>query len=552
MAGVPLLNGFLSKEMFFTETLQSDQLGALSWLLPLGATLGGVFSVAYSARFIHDVFFNGEPVNLPKFPPREPPRYMKIPVEILVALCVAVGVFPAITVAGLLAVAATATLGGTLPEYHLAVWHGLNIPLLMSVIAMVGGIAVYACRRRLFAWYAGLPEIDAKQVFEGAIQRLVRAAAAVTRHFQNGSLQGYVAWVLAMVAAVLVWQLPELDRVTGERAMLPVDGVSVLCALMLIAAALLTTVLHRQRMMAIISLSVVGLIVSLIFVRFSAPDLALTQLSVEVVSVLLMMLAMYFLPARAKADSNSLRVGRDVVLAGLIGTGVAVAALLVMTTDTATISPFFLENSVPGGGGTNVVNVILVDFRGFDTFGEITVLGIAALGIYALLSDLKLASAKYDPFGRPWAHDAHPLVLVTLSRPLLPLALMIAVYIFLRGHNLPGGGFVAGLITSVALLLQYVASGVTWVHKRIPGDYHPLVALGVLLAGLTGVASWAFDSPFLTSTFTHVHWPLVGDFELASAMLFDTGVFLTVVGATLLILANLGKLSLLDDKKETT
>ena len=552
MAGVPLLNGFLSKEMFFTETLQSDQLGALSWLLPLGATLGGVFSVAYSARFIHDVFFNGEPVNLPKFPPREPPRYMKIPVEILVALCVAVGVFPAITVAGLLAVAATATLGGTLPEYHLAVWHGLNIPLLMSVIAMVGGIAVYACRRRLFAWYAGLPEIDAKQVFEGAIQRLVRAAAAVTRHFQNGSLQGYVAWVLAMVAAVLVWQLPELDRVTGERAMLPVDGVSVLCALMLIAAALLTTVLHRQRMMAIISLSVVGLIVSLIFVRFSAPDLALTQLSVEVVSVLLMMLAMYFLPARAKADSNSLRVGRDVVLAGLIGTGVAVAALLVMTTDTATISPFFLENSVPGGGGTNVVNVILVDFRGFDTFGEITVLGIAALGIYALLSDLKLASAKYDPFGRPWAHDAHPLVLVTLSRPLLPLALMIAVYIFLRGHNLPGGGFVAGLITSVALLLQYVASGVTWVHKRIPGDYHPLVALGVLLAGLTGVASWAFDSPFLTSTFTHVHWPLVGDFELASAMLFDTGVFLTVVGATLLILANLGKLSMLDDKKETT
>ena len=552
MAGVPLLNGFLSKEMFFTETLQSDQLGALSWLLPLGATLGGVFSVAYSARFIHDVFFNGEPVNLPKFPPREPPRYMKIPVEILVALCVAVGVFPAITVAGLLAVAAAATLGGTLPEYHLAVWHGLNIPLLMSVIAMVGGIAVYACRRRLFAWYAGLPEIDAKQVFEGAIQRLVRAAAAVTRHFQNGSLQGYVAWVLAMVAAVLVWQLPELDRVTGERAMLPVDGVSVLCALMLIAAALLTTVLHRQRMMAIISLSVVGLIVSLIFVRFSAPDLALTQLSVEVVSVLLMMLAMYFLPARAKADSNSLRVGRDVVLAGLIGTGVAVAALLVMTTDTATISPFFLENSVPGGGGTNVVNVILVDFRGFDTFGEITVLGIAALGIYALLSDLKLASAKYDPFGRPWAHDAHPLVLVTLSRPLLPLALMIAVYIFLRGHNLPGGGFVAGLITSVALLLQYVASGVTWVHKRIPGDYHPLVALGVLLAGLTGVASWAFDSPFLTSTFTHVHWPLVGDFELASAMLFDTGVFLTVVGATLLILANLGKLSLLDDKKETT
>ena len=179
-------------------------------------------------------------------------------------------------------------------------------------------------------------------------------------------------------------------------------------------------------------------------------------------------------------------------------------------------------------------------------------MGIAAMGIYALLKDLKLTSPRADSTGRPWARDAHPLVLVTISRPLLPLALLVSVYIFLRGHNLPGGGFVAGLITSVALLLQYVASGVTWVHKRIPGDYHPLVALGVLLAGLTGVGSWVFGAPFLTSTFTHVHLPLIGDFELASAMLFDTGVFLTVVGATLLILANLGKLSLLDDKKETT
>jgi multicomponent K+:H+ antiporter subunit A len=229
---------------------------------------------------------------------------------------------------------------------------------------------------------------------------------------------------------------------------------------------------------------------------------------------------------------------------------VAVMAFLVMTGDTTTISQFFMDNSKSGGGGTNVVNVILVDFRGFDTFGEITVLGIAAMGIYALLKDLNLASAKYDSLGRPWAKDAHPLVLVTISRPLLPLALLIAVYIFLRGHNLPGGGFVAGLITSVALVLQYVASGVGWVHSRMPGDYHPVVALGVLLAGLTGVGSWAFGYPFLTSSFTYVSLPVIGKFELATAMLFDTGVFLTVVGSTLLMLANLGKLSLLDDKRE--
>ena len=550
MAGVPLLNGFLSKEMFFTETLQSEQLGALSWLLPLGATLGGVFSVAYSARFIHDVFFNGEPINLPKYPPHEPPRYMKVPVEILVALCVAVGVFPAITVAGLLAVAATATLGGELPEYHLAIWHGFNLPLVMSFIALFGGIFIYSQRRRLFDLYARLPEVDAKLVFEGRIQQLGRLASAITGRLQNGSLQSYVAWGVTLVAVILLTQMWHLPALSLDVGMLPMDGVAILCTAMLVAAAFLTTILHRHRMTSIMSLSVVGLMVSLLFVRFSAPDLALTQLSVEVVTMLLLMLAMYFLPVRTKVESSSVRVLRDVLLALVVGAGVAVMAFLVMTGDTTTISQFFMDNSKSGGGGTNVVNVILVDFRGFDTFGEITVLGIAAMGIYALLKDLNLASAKYDSLGRPWAKDAHPLVLVTISRPLLPLALLIAVYIFLRGHNLPGGGFVAGLITSVALVLQYVASGVGWVHSRMPGDYHPVVALGVLLAGLTGVGSWVFGYPFLTSSFTYVSLPVIGKFELATAMLFDTGVFLTVVGSTLLMLANLGKLSLLDDKRE--
>ena len=550
MAGVPLLNGFLSKEMFFAETLESSHLGALSWLLPLGAVLGGIFSVAYSARFIHDVFFNGEPINLPKYPPHEPPRYMKVPVEILVALCVAVGVFPTLVVGGLLTVAARAVLGGTLPEYHLTIWHGFNTPLVMSVIALFGGVFVYSQRRRLYDGFERLPKLDAKLVFEGVVQRLGRVASLITGQLQNGSLQSYAAWLLALVAVVLLTQMTGLPSLAPQKALLPVDGVSLLCSGMLVAAALLTTLLHRHRMTSIMCLSVVGLMVSLVFVRFSAPDLALTQLSVEVVTILLLMLAMYFMPVRTRGESSVPRVVRDVLLALVIGGGVALLAFLVMTGELSSISPFFLEHSKPGGGGTNVVNVILVDFRGFDTFGEITVLGIAAMGIYALLRDMQLRSARYDSQGRPWASDAHPLVLVTISRPLLPLALLIAVYIFLRGHNLPGGGFVAGLITAVALVLQYVASGVGWVHERMPGDYHPVVALGVLLAGLTGIGSWAFGYPFLTSTHDHFHLPWIGEFELASAMLFDTGVFLTVVGATLLILANLGKLSLLDDKKE--
>jgi len=543
MAGVPLLNGFLSKEMFFSEALQTGGLGSFSWIVPLFATLGGLFSVAYSVRFIHDVFFNGEPINLPRFPPHEPPRYMKVPVEILVGLCLLVGVLPGVIVGPVLAVAAGATLGGTLPEYHLAVWHGLNLPLLMSLVAMAGGLTVYAFRYRLYAIQNRWPTINANLLFERWIQRLLLLAEHVTQRLQTGSLQAYVAWLVGSAAVVLVFALWPLQAWQGERTLLPVDGIALVATAMLVVGALGTALFHRWRLVALLLLSVVGLVVALVFARFSAPDLALTQLSVEVVTILLLMLAMYFLPTRSRPDSGFWRRSRDLSIAGLSGLTVGGAAFAVMTRVPDTISDFFLERSVPQGGGSNVVNVILVDFRGFDTLGEITVLAIGAVGIYALLHDLRLPLARFDSDGRPWAGDAHPIILTTISRPLLPLALLVAVYIFLRGHNMPGGGFIAGLVASVALVLQYLASGVHWVHQRVPGDYHPVLALGLLAAGVTGVASWYFGAPFLTSTHGYVHWPLVGKVHLASAIAFDVGVFLTVVGATLLILANLGKLT---------
>jgi multicomponent K+:H+ antiporter subunit A len=214
-----------------------------------------------------------------------------------------------------------------------------------------------------------------------------------------------------------------------------------------------------------------------------------------------------------------------------------------MTRPLSSISDFFLLNSKTGGGGDNVVNVILVDFRGFDTLGEITVLGIAALGIYNLLAGLRLFMPSGDGDGRQWARERHPFILATIAQSVLPLALLVAVFIFLRGHNMPGGGFIAGLVTAVALILQYVAQGVGWMKARLRIIYPRLIACGVLISTLTGMASWLFDRPFLTSWFDHFELPLVGEFELASAMAFDLGVYLTVVGATLLILSNLGQMT---------
>ena len=544
MAGVPLLNGFLSKEMFFGETLQQHLLGSFSWVIPAAATLAGVFSVAYSLRFIHDVFFNGEPINLPKYPPHEPPRYMKIPVEILVFLCLLVGMLPAYTVAPLLAVAAKASLGGVLPEYSLAIWHGFNLPLAMSCVALVGGILVYVGRQPLFRWYAGLPEVDARMIFERQVQNLVRLATWLTGRLENGSLQRYLSFLLIAALVLVASALVPLPQLTGSRGLSPLDGITALGLLVLAASGLLTAVLHRQRLVALLILGVGGMLVALAFARFSAPDLALTQLVVEVVTIILLMLALFYLPSRTPSESSSLRGLRDVVVAGGCGVMVALLVYVVLTRPYAGLAPFFLANSVSGGGGTNVVNVILVDFRGFDTLGEITVLAIAAVGILAMLDGLRLHNPTCDPQGRRWAWAKNPLILMTLSRLLLPLALLISVFIFLRGHNLPGGGFIAGLITAVALALQYIASGVAWVEQRLPLNYQRMAGAGVLIATLTGLGSWVFGRPFLTSAFGHFELPLVGEFELATAMLFDLGVYLTVVGSTQLVLTRLGKLSL--------
>lgn len=542
MAGVPLLNGFLSKEMFFNETLNLQAGGSFGWIVPVLATLAGIFAVAYSWRFIHDVFFNGEPIDLPKFPPHEPPRYMRVPVEILVALCLVVGILPNWTVAPLINAAAAAVLGGELLHYKIALWHGVNLPLLMSFTALVGGFLLYSQRKGLFAFYDRYFQRDEKIIFEARVQCGVRASQWLTDHLENGSLQRYMAVFIgaAVVAgAVGLWPLASL---AGPLSLTPVDWVSALGALILIVGAFGTTWIHHQRLASLLLLSVVGLIVSLIFVRFSAPDLALTQLSVEVVTIVLMMLALYFLPQVTPSESPPRRVTRDIMLAGVAGLGVGLVTFAVLTRPYSGIADYFIANSVSGGGGANVVNVILVDFRGFDTLGEISVLAIAAAGILAVLRNLQLSQTQPPP-GMGWDRERYPPILAVLARVLLPLALLVSAYIFLRGHNLPGGGFIAGLITSVALILQYVSSGLAWMQQRLNWDYRGVAAAGVLVAALTGLGSLAFGYPFLTSSFTHVHWPVMGEFELATAAVFDLGVYVTVVGATLLILSRLGLLS---------
>jgi len=193
------------------------------------------------------------------------------------------------------------------------------------------------------------------------------------------------------------------------------------------------------------------------------------------------------------------------------------------------------------------VNVILVDFRGYDTFGEITVLGIAAVGVLALLDGLRVRRPATDAGGRAWSYREEPLMLRMAARVVLPMALIVAVYIFWRGHNEPGGGFIAGLVAAVALVLQYMALGQDRAESLLHGmagrRFTRWIGIGLGIAWLTGVGAFFFGKAFLTSAHGHPHVPLLGDLPLATAALFDLGVFITVVGATMLMLSVLGAAS---------
>ncbi len=543
MAGVPLFNGFLSKEMFFAETASFLDEHPAGWMLPGIVVIASMLAVAYSLRFIHDVFFNGDPIDLPRTP-HEPPFWMRLPVEVLAALCLLVGVLPSLTVEPLLDVAAAGVLQVPTPRHDLAIWHGFNPAFLMSVAALVGGVLIYAGRYPLFlmaARYAG--RLNAKGVYDWVLGGVMRLAGGLTDRLDNGSLQ---RMVLLLVGAALVLGVSGFvisgSPLTGRVAPSPFDWVSLLVALGLVATTAATLLLHRRRLNALIVMGGVGLLVSLVFVKFSAPDLALTQLSIEIVTIVLLLLALYFLPQRGLKESSRARRLRDLGIATVAGAGAGMLTWAILSRPLESISGYFLANSIPGGGGANVVNVILVDFRGFDTLGEISVLALAGLGIYAMLKDLTLPGLTQDADGRPWNWDTHPTIMAALTRLLLPLALLFSVFIFLRGHNQPGGGFIAGLITAIALILQYLTNGVQWTQQRLTTNMHPLIGAGLLIGALTGAASLLFGYPFLTSAYTHVHWPIVGDFEVASAMAFDLGVYLVVVGATLLILIHLGRI----------
>ena len=573
MAGVPLLNGFLSKEMFFAETVFLSSHRSVELVLPALATIAAIFAVVYSLRFGYDIFFGPPSTDLPR-QPEEAPRWMRTPVQLLVIVCLVVGVAPAISIGPSLAAAARPVVGGELPTYSLAVWHGFGLPLVMSLVAIVGGIVGYLWLRQhqrlgRFQDAPFLGWLNGRQLFERSIAWLTLRSGTALRFVTTPRLQAQMFTIIAVALLLALLAARGVPLEWGDRQRVPASYpfvffwiIGMICAVGAAAMA------KFHRLVAVTLMGGAGLVTCLTFAWFSAPDLALTQIVVEVVTTILFLLGLRWLPMRREEIAS--RAGprdwarrvRDLVLAVGAGGGLAALSYAMLTRSAPqSISPFFLTRALPEGGGANVVNVMLVDFRAFDTMGEITVLGAVALTVYALLRRFRPPEESIEQpqqqrilppdvvtdLVKPRPEDAvrgYMMVPAVIARLLLPVSVVVAVHMLLRGHNEPGGGFVAGLVIAIAFLVQYIVSGTQWVERRT--RLHPVrwLAFGLLLVVTTGLGSVVLGYPILTTHTAHVTLPVVGDVHFPSATFFDLGVFTVVVGAILLILTALGHQSI--------
>jgi len=572
MAGVPLLNGFLSKEMFLAEALAAHSGTVLDRILPVLATLASMFSVLYSVRFIHQTFLGPAPVDLPH-QPQEAPHWMRFPIEILVLLCLLVGIIPALTIGPFLATAVRSVLGDQTPAYSLAIWHGFNLPLVMSAIALVGGTCLYflfGARLNDFPQSPIIGHFKGRRTFETVLAALIDGARALHRRLGSRRLQVQLRLLVATAFIAAILPFLALGYAPGPRPGTLVDpGFAVLWLIGGASAVCAAWQAKYHRLAALVLIGVCGLVTCISFVWLSAPDLGLTQLLVEIVTLVLLLLGLRWLPQRRPRQRQDptvplsvyVRRGSDLLIALLGGLGMAAIAYAMMTRDApAGISHYFMEQAYPGGGGTNVVNVILVDFRAFDTYGEITVLSIVALTVFSLLRRFRPAAESIeipeqqrrqnafddDREGRTRGDTVRHYLLIprVLMEWFFPVISTCALYLLVRGHDLPGGGFAAGVTASIAIIVLYMASGTRSVEMRLTIRPVRWISAGLLLATLTGSAALLFGYPFLSSEFGYLKLPIIGAVPMASAFLFDIGVFAVVVGTTALMLIALAHQSI--------
>ncbi|MDK2972767.1 MAG: multicomponent antiporter subunit [Candidatus Sumerlaeota bacterium] len=599
MAGVPLTFGFVAKELFLKASLSLHAESALlTWGLPALAIFASLFTVAYCLRIVVSPFF-GAPRD-PEIHPHEGGIGLLAAPAIMIALCLAAGLYVPILEKPLAALT-NAEFYGTHSHFTVAFFHGADKLLAIAVFLFAVGAGVFLAGGRILKAYenAGSPMIF-RSAYEALFDRAIPAFAAwLARTTQVASLSTNLMRTLlaafGLVIAAMISSGFALPNIDFEH--IPLVGVALS---LLMTACLWLVATHRIALVRLIAMAPIGLFVTLLFLIFKAPDLALTQILVEVAMLIVLLLLLFHLPQRLMPPPRPFgRFGKSMRLILSVTGGLLMAVLshagfastfknIPTFQGEPTVSEYYIQNSKHAryetaaeaeaagypafapyhhsGGGNNVVNVILVDFRGIDTMGEVTVLGIAGLGVLCLftlkrkhvrtpeqkaaaLLDVMRVNERYDegavvapmPFFARRMWPSPSLIMSEMARVGPPLMLVFAVVLFLKGHGEPGGGFIAGLMASAALATVFISFRRSQIMPMHDFKYRSLLPIGLVFAVGTGLAAVLFGQPFLASVHGYVGLSALGKVELASAMVFDLGVFLVVVGTTLMIIERLGR-----------
>lgn len=565
MAGLPPLLGYVAKESVLVALVDVARTGdgtgidtTSGWLLVAGVVLGSIITAAYSARFVWGAFGDRE-VEAPVSVHSPSAGFVTTP-AILAALSLALGFLgPALTT--LLSPEADAFPPGD-HEPELSLWHGVGLPLVLTLVTLAAGAALFVAREPVARAQAALAhDWSLERAYRGGMRLLDRTAVEVTGVVQRGSAAAYLAIILLVLVllpgSTLLGNLDGLQVTAWDNPAQAVIGV-------VVVAAAVMTARSRRRIRAVLLVGVTGYGTALLFVLQGAPDLALTQALVETLTVVVFVLALRRLPEyftdRPLSRQRYLRVVLGVAVA------VVTAGFLLVAGAARTAAPVSLslpEQALEFGGGGNIVNVILVDTRAWDTLGELAVLVAAATGVASLVyvnargADIRrvhdipypagVEKVATGPGRRAWLPgsrtlppDKRSIIFEVIVRLLFHTLVVISIYLLLVGHNEPGGGFAAGMTTGLALVVRYLAGGRYELDEAAPVDAGRLIGAGLAVAALAALLPMAFGGVVLQSAVIDLHLPLLGDLHLVSSVLFDVGVYLVVVGLVLDLLRALG------------
>ncbi|GAB3276910.1 Na+/H+ antiporter subunit A [Sinomonas notoginsengisoli] len=597
MAGLPLFGGFVAKEAVFDAFAHAPLGDVWGGVVLVGFAVGSAVTVAYSTRFVWGGFARKRGVPDTPFTPITP-LFVAAPAVLALAGLV-YGLWPAPVdawaapyAAEVAAGAAAAThdaagsaAAGQAVVLHLAAWHGLGLPLALSAAGWALGAILFWARDAVGRAQDRLrAPVDAERGYRAIVGAVDDAAIWVTGRTQRGSLFFYLAVILGVAALVPISALilggvalpaPERLRVVDPGSPLtPVIGLA-------IAAGAIAALRANKRFLAVLMVSITGYGIALIFALQGAPDLAVTQMLVETIVLVAFVLGMRSLPPQLRDRTGGKYRAVRIAVAVVFGAVMVIVGLVAMDARIAEpVSLHFPDLAYTGGGGLNIVNVTLVDIRAWDTFGEISVLALAATGVASLIfirhsgrglgatADVatgsvgrtrgvaaesrgaaelavarRFATIARDAWlvaGRTLAPERRSIIFEVITRLTFHSMVVFSVYLLLAGHNFPGGGFAGGLLAGLALTVRYLAGGRFELHEAASVSPGVLLGAGLGTAALAGVIPLSLGGQVFQSAILELWLPVFGAVKFVTSTIFDIGVYLVVVGLVVDVLRSLG------------